>query len=420
MNSNKIRSQGGHTRIQFNPLSLSCTLRCITPNSPTAQNVNANLSPWEYEPDRTLTPTLILPDVRVKDIDKVFPAGTANANLSLDSIDWRVDGKPIAEAWKSTEYEIIKADNDTRGTLKLKKNFASGEKAVLTFSGKLYDWRTGAVYEFVSDELALTCTETGDDKITLQIDKPAMEYDPTKDDLLLYERMVAEGDAEDGHRESYINATCYEFSVIAMASSSQSSYETLPDGMSLQLVELGGTTPIVANSEANPEVTQIGYPVTKFDLRLIDKKEYEIQLVKDGKVISSAPLSIYRKVTMPTLVKPLYENDINVRQEVYSNEALIVIRDKAADYPTLYYTIQWYTQAKRYDSVSSSWVDGTAIAWQTGTKLECNIEDTGIGNRLENSSFDVYFDVEPRGCSELVTDEDGVAITDEDGTLITD
>ena len=139
MNSNKIRSQGGHTRIQFNPLSLSCTLRCITPASPTAQNVNANLSPWEYEPDRTLTPTLILPDVRVKDIDKVFPAGTANANLSLDSIDWRVDGKPIAEAWKSTEYEIIKADNDTRGTLKVKKNFASGEKAVLTFSGKLYN-----------------------------------------------------------------------------------------------------------------------------------------------------------------------------------------------------------------------------------------------------------------------------------------
>lgn len=420
MNNFKIRSQGGHSRIQFSPLSISCTLRCMTPDSPIAQNVNANISPWEYEPDRKLTPTLILPDIRVKDPDKIFPAGTANANLSIDSIDWRVNGKPIAEVWSADDYEIVKADDDTRGMLKVKRNMQVGETAVLTFSGKVYDWRTGAVLNAVSDQMPLLCTETGENKLTLCLDKRSMEYDPVYDDLTLYETMVAEGLADEGHRNAYINAKCYEMEVGIKVGDIDGTMDALPKGYEVKLYEVGGSQPVSPNSVENPEVTSFDSHSLKLDLRLIDKKEYEVRLVRSDKVIDSDTLTVHRKVTMPTLAKPRYENDINVRQTVYDNEALVVVRDRIAPFPTLFYLLQWFTMAQRFDSLNNKYVDAEPVPWQQGNKMRCAIEEIGIGHKLENSSFLPYFELEARGCCELIADENGDVIVDENGEFIID
>ena len=81
--------------MKFEPLTVSCSLVCLTPQSPATQSINTTLTPIEYEPDRTVSPTVIFPDVRANDIDNVFKHGSANEYLSLDTLKWQVDGKDI-------------------------------------------------------------------------------------------------------------------------------------------------------------------------------------------------------------------------------------------------------------------------------------------------------------------------------------
>ena len=123
MNENTFASQRTHTRVKFEPLTTSCHLVCLTPMSPAAQSVNTLGSTPTYEPDRSLTPTVIFPDVRAIDPDNIFHHGPANAYLSLDTIEWLVDEEPIADKWTvGTDYEIDTSASDTRGSLRVKKN----------------------------------------------------------------------------------------------------------------------------------------------------------------------------------------------------------------------------------------------------------------------------------------------------------
>ena len=164
MSVNTFQSKREHTRVKFEPLNVSCSLVCLTPQSPMAQVTNATLSPAEYEPDRRVSPTLVLPEVRAIDLDNVFQHGAVNQYLTLDNMEWTVNGEPIEEVWyEGVDYEIIKADNDTRGALKVFKNLGANEKAVLHFKGKFLDWRTGIIIDVDSGDAALTCTDKGDD-----------------------------------------------------------------------------------------------------------------------------------------------------------------------------------------------------------------------------------------------------------------
>ena len=114
MNENVFKSQRTHTRVKFTPLTTSCQLVCLTPQSPITQSINTTSGTPQYEPDRTLSPTVIFPDIRANDPDNVFGAGAANAHISLDTIQWLVDEKPIAEVWtEGTDYEIVKTATDT-------------------------------------------------------------------------------------------------------------------------------------------------------------------------------------------------------------------------------------------------------------------------------------------------------------------
>ena len=64
-----FQSERKHTRLDFSPLNLTCELVCITPDAPTAQTANTALG--QYEPDRSITPTIIRPQTTVNDPDGI-------------------------------------------------------------------------------------------------------------------------------------------------------------------------------------------------------------------------------------------------------------------------------------------------------------------------------------------------------------
>lgn len=419
MNKSTFQSQRNHTRVKFEPLSVSCTLVCLTPQSPAAQSVNATITPIEYEPDRTVSPTVIFPDVRANDIDNVFKHGSANEYLSLDTLKWKVDGKDIEKVWTvGTDYEIVTDASDTRGALRIKKNLAANEKAVLRFFGEFLDWRTGVVYKAESDEMALTCTDKGGDVMKCHVDKPLVEYDPLFDDLLLYEYKVANNIPVQGSRESHKNGKSYEQTVNVLLTIGTTEFTALPDGTTMRLVKIGSTTPIVPNNEDNPEVTDISFPNISFDMRLVSKAEYSVQFLQNTKVVASATIGLHSKTTMPTFGKPAYNSDIAASQTEYFNSVMLNLPDRVVEYPELYYLIEWFTQAKFNDN--GVWKYATEKTWQRGTNMVASVADIGIGLTQNDSYFDLWFDVNPHSACELVADEDNYVLTDEEGVMLID
>ena len=419
MSVNTFQSQRGHTRVKFEPLNVSCSLVCLTPQSPMAQVINTTLSPIEYEPDRSGTPTLVLPDVRAIDLDNVFQHGAVNQYLTIDSLDWSVDSKPISSVWKEgVDYEIIKAEDDTRGALKIFKNLGANEKAVLHFKGKFLDWRTGIILDVESDDAALTCTDKGEDIMACHIDKPLVEYDPLFDELLLYDYKKAREITVQGSRADYINGKSFEQTINVVLTDGTTECATLPDGISMKLVKLGSNTALVANSEANPEVMAISYPNIKFDMRLIDKADYEVQFVKDSTIICRATIGLHTSCTMPVFGQGISGSDIAASQKEYYNSVLLNLADRQVEYPELYYMIQWFTQAKYNDN--GTWKYATQKAWQRGVNMAAPVADLGIGLTQNDSFFDFWFDVNAHKSCQPQTDENGVVLTDENGNILID
>ena len=419
MSVNTFQSKRGHTRVKFEPLNVSCSLVCLTPQSPMAQVINTTLSPIEYEPDRNDTPTLILPEVRAIDLDNVFQHGAVNQYLTLDSLEWTVDGKSINSVWtEGVDYEIIKTEDDTRGALKVFKNLGANEKAVLHFKGKFFDWRTGIILDVESGDEALICTDKGENIMQCHIDKPVIEYDPLFDDLLLYDYKKAREISVYGSRADYINGKSFEQTINVVLTDGTTECATLPDGISMKLVKLGSDTALVANSEENPEVMEVSYPNIKFDMRLIDKADYEVQFLKGSTMVCRATIGLHTSCTMPVLGQGAIGSDIAASQKEYFNSVLLNLADRQVEYPELYYLIQWFTQAKYNDN--GTWKYATQKTWQRGVNMEAAVADLGIGLTQNNSFFDFWFELEAHKPCQLLTDENGLILTDEDGNFLID
>lgn len=415
MNDNKFISQRNHTRIKFEPLTVGCELVCITPDTPATQTINTTVSPVEYEPNRQMSPTVILPDVRAIDRDKIFTNGSVNKYLSLDSLNWYVDDKPIATVWKlGTDYDIISDETDLRGALRIYKNFPASAKAVIHFKGVFNDWRTGQNYNVTSNYLALSCTAKGDDVIKCFADRSNIEYDPVQDTLLLFDYLVGLGEESSSNKSKYVGAKTYEQRVNLILTVGTKSYaKELPEGITMRLVRIGDTTALIPRGKSSMEIVNVSYPNIFFDMRMIDKEEYEVQFLRNNVIIARTAIGMHRKTTMPTDGKPLFGSDIPANAEVYQNELLLDIKNAE-----LYYLIQWFTQAQYYDTVNKVWKYDDKKAWQLGKKMMVNIADLGIGVTKNDSYFDAFFEVEPHTPCSVLCDESGNYLSDENGNVL--
>ena len=419
MNENTFASRRTHTRIKFEPLTTSCHLVCLTPMSPATQSVNTLESTPVYEPDRSLTPTVIFPDVRAYDPDNVFNHGAANAYLSLDTIEWFVDEKPIADVWTvNVDYTIDKSEGDTRGSLTVKKNLPASGKSVLHFKAKFLDWRTGISYQVESDDLALTCTDKGSDTISCHVDKPSIVYDPVFDDLLLYDYKVARGITVQGTRNDYMDGKSYEQSVNVILNIGTKAVSALPSEYSMRVVKLGQSSALSPNSEESPELLYATFPTIKFDMRMIAKGEYEVQFVNKGSVVAKSTIGLHTEVTMPTYGQGLRSADITPSQKVYNNSALLNIENRMIDYPELYYLLKWFTQAQYNDN--GTWKYASVKEWQHGEHMQVPIDQLGIGVTKNDSFFDYWFEADAHASRELCLDESGKVLVDENNVFLID
>lgn len=414
-----FQSERKHTRLDFSPLHTTCELVCITADSPTAQTANTALG--QYEPDRSVSPTIIRPQTTVNDPDGIYTSGINNHNLASDQHAWFVNGTPIAKVWKEgTDYTIIKDVSDDNGSLKVMRNIVPGEVATLSYQGMFNDFRTGTNYVVEASGTALTTTDKGDNKIACSVDCEQLAYDPLKDELALYEYLVAEGIEKAGQREKFINGKSYERTVTVTLTNGDTTITELPKGMTMRLVERGKNTALAAGTLDHPEVMSVVFPQIGFDMRFTWQKEFEVQFVDaSGKVQASAGISLIRDMSCLTQHDIARGTDIAPGQQRYYNLGIFAAGNQPIQYPELFYNIQWWTQARVYDASNKTYKYAERINRQAGASMECSVDSLGIGYEKNLCWFDVSMDIEEREPAAVLTAADtGVVLTDEKGNVL--
>lgn len=413
-----FQSERKHTRLDFSPLNLTCELVCITPDAPTAQTANTALG--QYEPDRSITPTIIRPQTTVNDPDGIFTSGINNRNLASDQHAWFVNSTPIAKVWKEgTDYEVIKDDTDDNGSLKVMRNITPGEVATLSYTGMFYDFRTGTNVSVDGSGMALTTTDKGGNKLACCVDCEQLIYDPLKDELLLYEYLVAEGIETAGQRAKFVNGKSYERTVTITLTQGDTTLTKLPAGITMRLVERGKTVALAAGTLQHPEIKSIAYPTIGFDMRFTWEKEFEVQFVDAKGNVTSTGITLIRDMSLLTQHDVARGNDVVPGQQRYNNHGIFAAGSQLIQYPELYYNIQWWTQARVYNTTSKAYQFADKIYRQTGEKMECSVESLGIGYEKNLSWFDVSMDIEEREPAAILTSESAnIVLTDEKGKVL--
>lgn len=177
-------------RRDFAPLELFADI--VTGSAGSGMTQVYEGSSGEHEPDRVITPLVLVPYVLAEARDGSYEGGDVREKLTNGQ--WYVNGVKIDEAAGWSGGYAVSSSAGTKWQLTVRKNLEPGETAELTFKAQLADTRTGSLIPVTCGPATLSCTERASDTWSLHASGDTiMLYDPLRDNLQKLDYMVAEG-----------------------------------------------------------------------------------------------------------------------------------------------------------------------------------------------------------------------------------
>lgn len=373
-----MQSNRKRIRKVFAPLTTATSIRCATPASPTTQVYNGSLV--EYEPDRELTPTIILPEVVAHATDGSWPNPYSNSLLA--DMHWFVNGQDITSLadWNG-KYEIDQV-GDTRGAITVKKNISPGETVELHFEAKLADTRLGINIPIVTDKITLSTTEKSSDGYSISVkDGGIVQYDPIKDKLHLYEYKVAHGlITASAAEQAAATDNCAYLHKIPFHIFNGKKLKTSGYTIRVYRVDSPTTLTLLTASAHNELVSQTLNEIV-LDLRLIEKASYAIKAYVKNVEVASFEIGvnrIYQKYHItPTNGTAIHPDDTERYDKVMADCDGNII-----ECPGSVFQITWYTDTEALKGVKHN--EGDETVYQ--------LVKTGIGNTASDDWLETYVD----------------------------
>ena len=389
-------------RIVFAPLSVAVSMECATPNSSLVQVWNALLG--EYEPDRTLSPTELIPIVLADATDGSWT--NKRANRSLANMKWLEDGVDIStiKEWKGL-YDVA-TEGDKRGSITIRRNVSQGKSITLTFEADLVDDRTGTLYHVVSDPVTLSAvTKARDTWHICLLDSPTQEYNPAADRLAEYEYCLAHGLKSDraNSRKEATDGRCYlrAFPFIVYQGENK-----VTSGFTMSYWRINIDRSMTRLDGDSDEVVSMDNGQLTLDLRFIASATYlAMAEAADGTFLAQSQFSVtrvYPQMTFRTSNGTSLEHGDDIRHDTAMVDAGA---DGIVRYPEHFIKMTWMT-----DSPAA-----TGVAHNEGRTGRLRLKNSGVN--LENSDdwLDTYLDVNYKPAHCVATDENGNIFTDENG-----
>lgn len=288
-----MRLAQNQIRKNFAPLNVTASILVLSPDSPLMQSFDAITN--EVLPSRVGEPLSLLPKISMKANDGSLPVdsegkviGYDNSCLITDNNDyplqWLVNGKPISEVFKSSEYVIILPGEDdatlgvnTRGLLKIYKDLTVNEEVQINFDGYVRDARTAQAIHVVTKSVHLGCSQSASDEYTLVImSAKHFVYNPVNDHLLEYEYCKANNIATTASA-SVADDVSYLHTWNFRLQQGETVVDT--DKYSIAVYDASDlSTPLV--EDASDGIIEITKNVFKVDTRIYKNREFQIVVTR--------------------------------------------------------------------------------------------------------------------------------------------
>lgn len=390
-------------RKDYAPLTVSVSLSCLTSGSPVTQVYNAALN--EYEPDRSVTPTVLQPVVTAAAADGSWPQPYSNSLLA--NMVWKVNGVDITTIPSWAGLFSIDTVGSTRGALTIRKNLTPAEQYSLHFEAELVDNRLGVTHPIVTDEIVLSTVDKSLDSYGISIgEATAIYYNPFLDKLHLYEYKVASGiiTASDAGRNAAMDNNAYIRTIPVTVFKGA---EILSSGYTLKLYRVASAssaTEITASDEN--EVNAISASGITLDLRLVTKENYMIKAFVGNTEVARIQFGVSR-ILQAFSCSPTNDSAILPGQTARYDAAMVDSEGKVVECPESIISIVWYT-----DSAYK-----THVEHNEGGHTIFQLEKTGVGDTFQDDWIDVYTEAIQKAAYAIAEDENGNTWVDENDNV---
>lgn len=389
-------------RKDFAPLTVSVSLACSTAFSPVTQVFRA--SDNEYEPDRTITPTVLQPTVIANASDGSWP--TPNANAALANMKWYVNGVDITTLQDWSGLFTIDTVGAARGTLTVYKNLTPSERCSLHFEADLVDNRLGVTHAIKTDAIVLSTVDQSADNYGMSIgESKAIYYNPFLDKLFRYEYKVSTGQvaASAAARTAAIDGNAYLRTIPVSLFKGK---DPVTAGYTLKLFRIVNANTFTELQEGY-EVISVSPAGITLDLRLIEKDNYLIKAYVGGAEVAQVQFSVSR-LYQPFSCSPTNESAIIPGQTMRYDVAQVDSEGKIVECPECIIAIVWKT-----DTAAK-----TGVRHNEGGSTAFELEKTGIGDTYLDDWLETYVDAIQKEACKVAVDENGDELVDEDGNLL--
>ena len=389
-------------RKDFQPLTIAVSLKIMTPNSPASQVYNSENG--EYEPDRGVTPLVILPEVIANCTDGSW--NTPYANELLSEMKWYINGKEASTVASWNGKYSIDTVGSTRGAITINRNVSPGESFELHFEGVVADTRLGANIPVKTDTITLSTVDKSEDEYSLSIgDDQIIRYNPFEDALLLYDYKVANGltTASTSARNAALNENAYERSISVSVHKGDT---LLAAGYTLNLYNIGSGGVLTQLTTAKHEIIALTLTKITMDLRLIEKGDFLLVVNVGGKEKARKQFSINR-VYPKFDIEPVSGVSINPGETTHYNKVMVHYNGNIVPVPAPILKMVWFTDTENL----------TGVQHNEGTETVITLSRTGIGNTYLDDWLDIYVEAEQKPIFKVMTDASGTEYTDKSGNV---
>lgn len=353
METNRIR-----IRKDFKPLTTTCNIVTMTPNSPVTQTYNSESGEWE--PDRVVgTGTTLRPVCFAAVNDGSFKKGIVNP--SLTNIVWTANGKDITkEADWTGKFTIDQGGTDAKGSITIKKNILPSERVVLRFTGVITDTRLNTNVTFGAEE-TLSTHDNSEDEWSLQLNQSQVfVYNPIKDKLVQYVYATSHKLPIAWDGKTVLDQNSYPAAFTPSLFKGKSLYE---DSITYKLYRLvnGERASLEGIADyviRDGEYRKLGEFV--FDMRLIEKEDFIIAAEVNKVEKASIQISLGRKYSSPD-TSYLSDADIEASDKYTVNKLLVSYDGETIPYPDAVFGIDWFTSTAYASNVKHNLGDFVII-----------------------------------------------------------